>query len=173
MARIIIHGYIQCTGSIHMTYNGKVSCVVLLGVVVGNKVGVVIGGCGQSVGGVGDFHVKSLDEIKAEKRKRLVAAEVETAGRNEGVCVCVFVCVCVCVCVCTNQGVQGKCIATPTRTTSFSKEKGAALVGTRTHDTLLSRQSALPTMYVCYALYSRGREKDHSDKEEIIGPCGQ
>ena len=40
--------------------------------------------------------------------------------------------------------VQGKCIAIPTRTTSFSKEKGAALGGTRTHDTLLSRQSALP-----------------------------
>ena len=33
---------------------------------------------------------------------------------------------------------QGKCIAIPTRTTSFSKEKGAALGGTRTHDTLLS-----------------------------------
>ena len=33
--------------------------------------------------------------------------------------------------------VQGKCIATPTRTTSFSKEKGATLGGTRTHDTLL------------------------------------
>ena len=39
--------------------------------------------------------------------------------------------------------VQGKCIAKPTKTTSFSKEKGAALGGTRTHDTLLSRQSAL------------------------------
>ena len=38
--------------------------------------------------------------------------------------------------------VQGKCVAIPTRTTSFSKEKGAALGGTRTHDTLLSRQSA-------------------------------
>ena len=35
--------------------------------------------------------------------------------------------------------------ATPTRTTSFSKEKGAALGGTRTHGTLLPRQSALPT----------------------------
>ena len=35
--------------------------------------------------------------------------------------------------------------ATPTRTTSFSNEKGAALGGTRTHDTLRSRQSALPT----------------------------
>ena len=44
-----------------------------------------------------------------------------------------------------NQGVQGKCIATPTRTTPFSKEKGAALGGTRTHDTPLTRQSALPT----------------------------
>ena len=47
-----------------------------------------------------------------------------------------------------NQGVQGKCItnkATPTRTTPFSKEKGAALGGTRTHNTLLTRQSALPT----------------------------
>ena len=32
-----------------------------------------------------------------------------------------------------------------TRTTPFSKEKGAALGGTQTHDTLLSRQSALPT----------------------------
>ena len=63
------------------------------GVVVGNKVGVVIGGHGQSVGGVGDFHVKSLDEIKAEKRKRLAAAEVETTGRNEGVCVFVSLCV--------------------------------------------------------------------------------
>ena len=40
---------------------------------------------------------------------------------------------------------QGKCITIPTRTTSLSKEKGAALGGTRTHDTLLSRQSALPT----------------------------
>ena len=29
--------------------------------------------------------------------------------------------------------------------TFFPKEKGAALGGTRTHDTLLSRQSALPT----------------------------
>ena len=47
-----------------------------------------------------------------------------------------------------NQGVQGKCItnkATPTRATPFSKEKGAALGGTQTHDTLLSRQSTLPT----------------------------
>ena len=48
-----------------------------------------------------------------------------------------------------NQGVQeGKCItnkATPTRTTPFSKEKGAALGGTRTHDTQLTRQSALRT----------------------------
>ena len=33
----------------------------------------------------------------------------------------------------------------PTRTTPFSKEKGAALGGTRTHDTPLTRQSALPT----------------------------
>ena len=38
-------------------------------------------------------------------------------------------------CVSMNQGVQGKCItppnkATPTRTTPFSKEKGAALGGT-------------------------------------------
>ena len=51
-----------------------------------------------------------------------------------------------CVCVCArgmhyymNQGVQGKCVtnkATPTRTdTLFLKEKGAALGGTRTHDT--------------------------------------
>ena len=50
--------------------------------------------------------------------------------------------------ICMNQGVQGKCItnkAIPTRTTPFSKEKGAALGGTQTHDTLLSRQSALPT----------------------------
>ena len=46
---------------------------------------------------------------------------------------------------CMNQGVQGKCIATPTRTTPFSKEKGAALGGTQTHHTLLTRQSALPT----------------------------
>ena len=49
---------------------------------------------------------------------------------------------------CMSQGVQGKCIenkATPTRTTPFSKEKGSALGGTRTHDTLLTRQSALPT----------------------------
>ena len=37
-----------------------------------------------------------------------------------------------------------KAKATPTRTTLFSKEKGAALGGTRTHDTPLSRQSALP-----------------------------
>ena len=48
-----------------------------------------------------------------------------------------------------NQGVQGKCITTnkaiPTRTTPFSKEKRASLGGTRTHDTLLTRQSALPT----------------------------
>ena len=36
-----------------------------------------------------------------------------------------------------NQGVQGK-------TTPFAKEKGAALGGTRTHDTLHTRQSALP-----------------------------
>ena len=53
-----------------------------------------------------------------------------------------------------NQGVQGKCIATPTRTTSFSKEKGAALGGTRTHDTLLSRQSALPTELHVYTFRS-------------------
>ena len=48
-----------------------------------------------------------------------------------------------------NQGVQGKCItnkATPTRTTPFSKEKETALGGTQTHDTLLTRQSALPSM---------------------------
>ena len=48
---------------------------------------------------------------------------------------------------CMNQGVQSKCItnkATPTRTTPFSKEKGAALGGTRTHDTPLTRQRALP-----------------------------
>ena len=38
-----------------------------------------------------------------------------------------------------NQGVQGKCTATLTRTTPFSKEKGTALGGTRTHD------SSLPT----------------------------
>ena len=44
-----------------------------------------------------------------------------------------------------NQGVQITNVATPTRTTPFSKEKGAALGGTQTHDTLLSRQSALPT----------------------------
>ena len=48
-----------------------------------------------------------------------------------------------------NQGVQGKCITTnkaiPTRTTPFSKEKRAALGGTRTHDTPITRQSALPT----------------------------
>ena len=44
-----------------------------------------------------------------------------------------------------NQGVQGKFTnkATPTRTTPFSEGKEAALGGTRTHDTLLSRQSAL------------------------------
>ena len=55
---------------------------------------------------------------------------------------------------CMNQEVQGKCItnkATPTRTTPFSKEKGAALGGTRTHDTPLTRQSALPTLRI-YAL---------------------
>ena len=54
-----------------------------------------------------------------------------------------------CVYYCTacymNQGVQGKCIAIPPRAAPFSKERGAALGGTRTHDTLLSRQSALPT----------------------------
>ena len=47
---------------------------------------------------------------------------------------------CVYVCVLTvghESRVQGKCIAIPTRTTSFSKEKGAALGGKRTHDTLL------------------------------------
>ena len=45
-------------------------------------------------------------------------------------------------CILHESRVQGKCITIPTRTT---KEKGAALGGTRTHDTLLSRQSALPT----------------------------
>ena len=54
-----------------------------------------------------------------------------------------------CVYYCTacymTQGVQGKCIAILPRAAPFSKEKGAALGGTRTHDTLLSRQSALPT----------------------------
>ena len=44
---------------------------------------------------------------------------------------------------------QGKCITTPTRTTSFFKGKRSCLGGTRTHDTLLSRQSALPTCTVC------------------------
>ena len=39
-----------------------------------------------------------------------------------------------------NQRVQGKCIATPTRTTPFSNVKGAALGGTQTHDTPLTRQ---------------------------------
>ena len=45
-----------------------------------------------------------------------------------------------------NQGVHGKCTtnkATPTRTTPFSKEKGAALGGTRTHDTLLTHYFAM------------------------------
>ena len=45
--------------------------------------------------------------------------------------------------ICMDQGVQGKCItnkATPTRTTPLSKEKGAALGGTRTHDTLQTLQ---------------------------------
>ena len=45
-------------------------------------------------------------------------------------------------------GVQGKCKTnkeTPTTTKHFSKEKGAALGATRTHDTLLKRQSTLPT----------------------------
>ena len=49
------------------------------------------------------------------------------------------VCVHACVRVCVYQRVQGKCLtnkATPTRTTPFSKEKGVALGGTRTHDTL-------------------------------------
>ena len=41
-----------------------------------------------------------------------------------------------------NQGVQGKCIATPTRTAPFQRKNEG---GTRTHDTLLTRQSALPT----------------------------
>ena len=44
-----------------------------------------------------------------------------------------------CVCMLKHESrVQGKCItnkAIPTRTTSFSKEKGAALGRTRTHDT--------------------------------------
>ena len=48
-------------------------------------------------------------------------------------------------CIVNASRVQGKCITIPTRTTSFSKKKGAALGGTRTHDTLLYRQSALPT----------------------------
>ena len=43
--------------------------------------------------------------------------------------------------MCMNQGVQGKCSATRTRTTPFSKEKGAALGGTRTHGTLLVRDT--------------------------------
>ena len=47
-------------------------------------------------------------------------------------------------CTCMNQGVQDKCTATLTRTT-LSKEKGVVLGGTRTHATLLTRQSALPT----------------------------
>ena len=42
-----------------------------------------------------------------------------------------------------NQGVQGKCITSNTnQDNSFFK---AALGGTRTHDTPLTRQSALPT----------------------------
>ena len=46
-----------------------------------------------------------------------------------------------------NQGVQGKYIRSNTNQDSipFSKEEGAALGGTLTHDNLLSRQSALPT----------------------------
>ena len=39
------------------------------------KVGVAIGGRSQSGGGVTDFHVKSLEEIRAEKRKRQTARE--------------------------------------------------------------------------------------------------
>ena len=35
-----------------------------------------------------------------------------------------------------NQGVQGKCIAIPPRAAPFSKEKGAALGVTQTHDIL-------------------------------------
>ena len=77
------------------------------------------------------------------------------------VCVCSCKCVCVCVCVCVFMRACGcgcehesrgarqvhnkQSKATPTRTTSFSNEKGAALGGSRIHDTLRSRQSALPT----------------------------
>ena len=45
-----------------------------------------------------------------------------------------------------NQGVQGKCITNKAyQPGQLFFPKGAALGGTRTHDTLLSRQSALPT----------------------------
>ena len=58
------------------------------------KVGVAIGGRGQSVGGVTDFHVKSLEEIRAGKMKRQEAREkaaitaASGGQKNGGVCVC-------------------------------------------------------------------------------------
>ena len=54
--------------------------------------GVAIGGRGQSVGGVTDFHVKSLEEIRAGKMKRQEgrekAAITAASGgqKNGGVC---------------------------------------------------------------------------------------
>ena len=45
--------------------------------------GVAIGGRG--VGGVNEFHVKTLEEIRAEKRKKQ-----NTNDGSSGVCVCVL-----------------------------------------------------------------------------------
>ena len=61
--------------------------------------------------------------------------------------------------------------AIPTRTTSFSKEKGAALGGTRTHGTLLSRQSALPTELpgqLRYAVYGLSCAFLTSGRERLV-----
>ena len=64
---------------------------------------------------------------------------------------------------------------TPTGTTPFSKEKGAPRGGTRTHDTPLPRQSALPTEllwqlsrqgvnYMCTHLLCKGSYVRHIQK---------
>ena len=78
MLHVAVHMQFTCTYSHQRIQVHVIHCVCLnlficasTGVsVVTGKVGVAIGGRGQTGRVFGDFHVKSLEEIRAEKRKR-------------------------------------------------------------------------------------------------------